>query len=107
MSESLIIEHQLLLCHYCDVVLPVKVLLLFVEVDQFLVQWLNEQLNILRTSVDIAVFPEPILSSADGVQHFLDFVVARRLPRVVLGQLNTCSSRLHTSDVTSVTEVSR
>ena len=31
------------------------------------VQWLIEQLQILRTSIDIAVFPEPILSSAEVV----------------------------------------
>ena len=30
------------------------------------------------------VFPEPVLSSADVVRHFLDFVVAKRLPSVVL-----------------------
>ena len=43
-----------------------------------------EQLKILQTSLDFTVFPEPILSSADVVQHILDFVVAKRLPRVVI-----------------------
>ena len=62
-------------CHYSDVV---EVLLLFVEVVQFLVQWLIEQLEILQTSLNIAVFPEPILSTA-VVQRILDFVVAQRL----------------------------
>ena len=56
----------------------------FVEVDQFLVQRLIEQLQILQTSLGIAVFPKPILSSADVVQHLLGFVVAKRLPRAVL-----------------------
>ena len=32
----------------------------------------------------ILLFPDPILSSADVVQHILDFVVAKLLPRVVL-----------------------
>ena len=43
---------------------------------QFLVHWLNEQLGILQTFHDIAVPPEPILSSADVVQRVLDFDVA-------------------------------
>ena len=38
----------------------------------------------LHTFLEIAVFPELILSSADVVQHILDFVVAKRLPRLVL-----------------------
>ena len=61
-----------------------EVLLPCVEVDQFLVQRLVEQLEI-PASLDIAVFPEPILSSADVVQRILDFVVAQRLPCVVHG----------------------
>ena len=65
------IWHQILLRHYFAVVLLVEVVLLSVEVTQFLVQWLIEQLDIP-------------LSSADVVQHILDFVVAKRLPRVVL-----------------------
>ena len=40
----------------------VEGLLLFVEVVQFQVQWLIEQLEILQTSLDIAVFPETTLS---------------------------------------------
>ena len=55
LSDSSKIEHQILLCQYCDVVHLVEVELLFVEVDQFLVQWLIEQLEILQTSLDIAV----------------------------------------------------
>ena len=42
-----------------------------------------EQLEILHTSHGIAVFRGPILSSADVAQHFLDFVVAQRVPSVV------------------------
>ena len=72
LSDSLITDYQMLLCHFGDVVLLVEVLLLFVEVDQFLVQRLIEQLEILQTSLDIAVFPKPILSSADAVQRILD-----------------------------------
>ena len=66
-------ESVILLFHYFDVVPFVRVLLLFVEVDQFLVQQPIEQFDILQTFFDIAVFPEPILSSADVVQHILDF----------------------------------
>ena len=69
-------EHRILSFHFCDVVLLVEVLLLFVEVDQILVQRLIEQLEFLQTSADIAVFPEPILPGSDVVQHILDFVVA-------------------------------
>ena len=76
MSDSLTIEHQVSLCHYCDVVLLVEVRRLFVEVDPFLVQRVIEPLEILPTSLDIGVFPEPIQSSADVVQRILDFVVA-------------------------------
>ena len=47
-----------MLSHYCDVVLLARVLPLFVEVDQFQVQQLIEQLNIFQTYLDIAVFPE-------------------------------------------------
>ena len=68
-------SENLLLCR-CDLVLLVEVLLLSVEVDQFLVQLLIELLEILQASLDVAVFPEPILSSADVVQRMLDFVVA-------------------------------
>ena len=62
LSDSLILEHQILLCHDFDVVLLVEGLLLFVEAVQFQVQRLIEQLEILQTSLDIAVFPEPTLS---------------------------------------------
>ena len=61
-----------------------KFCFLFVEVVQFLVHWLNEQLEILQTFLEIGVSPEPILSSANVVQRILDFVVAQRLPSVVL-----------------------
>ena len=57
-------------------VLLVEVLLLFVEVFQFLVQWLNERLEILQTILGIVVSHEPILSSDDVVQRVLDFDVA-------------------------------
>ena len=57
-------------------VLVVEVLLLFVEVFQFLVQWLNERLEILQTILGIVVSHEPILSSDDVVQRVLDFDVA-------------------------------
>ena len=43
-----------------------------------------EQFEIIQTFLDIAVFPEPILSNADVVQRIVGFVVAKRLPRVVL-----------------------
>ena len=86
LSDSSMME-QLLLCHHCGVVLIVEFMLLDVEVDQFLVQRLIEQLEILQT-LDIAVFPAPILSSADVVQRILDSVVAERLPRVVLEDSN-------------------
>ena len=81
---SLIIEPQFFLFHYLDVVLLVGVLPLFVEVDQFLVHQPIEQLEILEIFLSLAGFPEPILSSADVVQHILDVVVAKRLPRVLL-----------------------
>ena len=53
-----------------------EVLLLFVEVFQFLFQWLNERLEILQTILDVVVSHEPILSSVDVVQRVLDFGVA-------------------------------
>ena len=84
LSESLIIGPRILLCHFCGVVLLVEALLLFVEVDQFLVQRLTEQLEILQRISILLSFCKPILSSADEVQRILDFVVAKRLPRVVL-----------------------
>ena len=87
LSESLTMEHLFSLFHYRDVVLPVQDLLFFVEVDQFLVHRLIEQLEILVTSLDIVVFPEPILSSAGVVQRVLDSVVAERLPSAVHGDL--------------------
>ena len=69
-------KSQILLCHSFDVVLLVEVPLLFVEVVQFLVQLLNEQLEILLTFLDIAVSPELILSNADVTQRIPDFIVA-------------------------------
>ena len=52
------IKHQILLWHSFAIVLLVHVLLLFVKVVQLLVQWLNEQLEILQTFLDIAASPE-------------------------------------------------
>ena len=69
-------EPQILLFHYSEAVLLARVLPLFDEVEQFLVQPLIEQLEI--------AFPEPILSSADVVQRIIDFVYAQRLPSVLL-----------------------
>ena len=76
LSDFLFVWHQLSLWHYFVVVLLVEVLFLFVEVVQFLVQRLIGQLGILQTSLNIAVFPEPILSGADVVHRIVDFVVA-------------------------------
>ena len=45
--------------------------------------WSGEQFEILQASLDIDVFPESILSSADVVQRILVFVVTERLPSVV------------------------
>ena len=70
-----------------------KILPHFVEVDQFLVQQPIEQFEILQTLLDIAVFPEPILSSADVVQHIIDVVLAERLPRGALEDSVLCVSR--------------
>ena len=53
-----------------------EVLLLIVEVNQFLVQRLIGQLEILRASLDFAVFPEPILSNANVVPRILHTVLA-------------------------------
>ena len=75
MSDSSITEHQFSICRYCDVVFLVEILILFVEVDE-LSSGLTEQLEIILTSLDIAVFPEPILSNADVVQRVVDFVDA-------------------------------
>ena len=75
LSDSLIIEPQIVLC-YCCVLVFLEVLLLFLKIDQLLVQWLIEQLEILQTSLNVAAFPEPILSTADVVLRILDFVVA-------------------------------
>ena len=57
---------------------------LFVHVDQPLVLQPIGQFEILRTSLEIAVFSKPILSCADVVQHTLDCVAAKRLPRAML-----------------------
>ena len=59
LSASPTIEPRSLLCDASfDVTLLLEVLLLFVGHNQFLVQQLIEQLEILETSLDIAVFPE-------------------------------------------------
>ena len=73
LSESFIIEPQMFLFRHFNVVLLERVRLLFVEVDQPI-----EQFEILQTFLDVAVLPEPVLSSVDVVQHVLDFVVAKR-----------------------------
>ena len=110
LSDSLTIRPQLLLCHHYDVEFFVGDLPLLVEVDQFLFQRLGEQFEILQTSLDIAVFPEPIpvkcwccpayprfcfcvTSSACVVFEDSDLYVGRRIA--------------HTSDVTPVTRISR
>ena len=80
LPDSLIVEFLFLLCHYWDVVRLVRVLPLFGKVDQILAQQPIEQFEILQAALDIAVFPQPILFSADV---FLFFVVAKR-PRAVL-----------------------
>ena len=112
LPDSSTIEPRILLFHYCDVVLLVKVPLLFVEVDQFLVQQPIEQVETLQTFLDIAAFPEPIQSSADAFQQIIDFVVAKRLPRVVLADSvlyvnHVLADIVHTSVVTSFTKISR
>ena len=43
-----------------------------------------QRLEILQTSLNIAVFPEPVLSNADVAQHILDSVVAQCHPSVML-----------------------
>ena len=74
-----------MLCHHRDVVLLVLVLPRFVKVDQFLVQRLVEQLEIHQTSLGIAVcFLNESYQKTDVVQHILDVIVAKRLPRAVL-----------------------
>ena len=102
LSDSLITEHQVCLCHYLDVALLVEVLL-FVKIDHVLVQMIG-RLEILQKSPDTAVFPEPVLSNANVVQRILDSFVAQCLPSVMLEdsalKSYTGSSRLHTSDVT-------
>ena len=84
-------EPQILLFHYSEAVLLARVLPLFDEVDQFLVQPLIEQLEI--------AFPEPILSSADVVQRIIDFVYAQRPSRVycLKTQFSTSIVYLHVS----------
>ena len=80
---SSVIEPRILLFHYFDVVLVVRLLPLFVKVDKFLVQQPIQQFEILQTFLGVSVF-EPILSSADVAQQILHFVVAQRISRVVL-----------------------
>ena len=55
LSDSLGLEHQHLFCRCCGVVIIVKVILVFVEVVQFRIQWLNEQLQARQTFLDIAM----------------------------------------------------
>ena len=69
LPDSFVIEPQMLLLQYFGYVLLVRVLPLFDEVAQFLVQQPIEQFEILHTFLDIAASPEPTLSSADVVQH--------------------------------------
>ena len=114
LPDASIIAPQIFLFHYLDVVLLVRVLPLFVEVDQCQVQQSIEQLEMLQISLAIAVFPETILSSVVAVQHDIDFVVANRLPRVALDdslssvrESQSRSSRIHTCEVTFVTQISR
>ena len=90
LSDSSTIESPILLFHNYEVVLLVSVLPLFVEVDHFLVHLSIEQFEILETSLDVAVFLGPIVSSAVVVQRTLVFVVAKRLPRVVLEDSIRC-----------------
>ena len=58
----------------CHAVLVVALLLLLVDVDQFLVQQPIEQFEILQTFLVIGVFPETIHPSADLAQRLLDYV---------------------------------
>ena len=75
-------EHHILLCHFCDVALLVEVRLLFVKVAHLLVQQPIEQFD--HQFLVVALFHEPILSSAGVVQSIIDRDVALRLPGVVL-----------------------
>ena len=52
------------------------------EIDQLLVQQPTGQFEILLSFLDIAVFPERVLSSADIVQHILDFLLLWNVFRV-------------------------
>ena len=110
---SLIFEPHILLCHCCDVVLLVVVLLLFVKVDQIMVQWLIEHFDILQTSLDIAVFPWTNLVkcwSSPAHAWFCCFETssARSAWRLSAGRKSrTCSSHFRICDVTSVTKCSR
>ena len=81
LSDSCMIEPQKI-CHHVDVVRLVVVLALSVEVDQFPMQQPIEQFEILQTSLDIAVFPEPILSSADVVPRVFLILLLRSVFRV-------------------------
>ena len=83
-----------MLCHCCVVVLLVEIHHLFVQVDQLLVLQPIGQIEILRTSLEIDVFPEPILSCAAVVQHTLDCVAAKRLPRAILEDSSVSVNRL-------------
>ena len=84
MSDSRAKEPQHVLCHCCVVVLLVEINHLFVQVDQLLVLQPIGQFEILRTSLEIALFCEPILSCADVVQHTLHCVAAKRIPRAMI-----------------------
>ena len=76
LSDSRIIEHLFALCHCCEVVLLVEAPLLFFRNRSISGPAGDSAARILETSIDIAVFPEPILSSADVDQRSLHVVVA-------------------------------
>ena len=59
------ITHEFLLCPFFDVGHLEKVFRPCVEVDQFLVEQTIEQFELLHTTLDTGVFPEPTLSSVD------------------------------------------
>ena len=61
----IIVTSFTLLFHCFDVVLLVGVLPSSLKLMKFLVQQPIEQFQILQTSLDLAVFPEPNFSSAD------------------------------------------
>ena len=94
LSASRTKKPQHVLCHCCVVVLLVEIHHLFVQVGQLLVLQPIGQFEILRTSLEIDVFPEPIPSCAAVVQHTLDCVAVNRLPRAMLEDSNVNVIRL-------------